>query len=171
VDAPGRLRMADEDAGEEGKRQALKKRRRGRQRIALVVALVVILIPALYLFVIPRTEISVRVFYNESVLNQINVDPQITNSGTNEATAVTLTIAVVNSTDHEMGKKEYSIGEIEPVMGIAKLDALTFRGSQYERYTIVIDIELNAGGTTLSRHWSHNTEEPYLNLDWTDKVA
>jgi len=162
--------MADEDEGGEEALQALRKKRRGRRRIALVTALVVILIPALYFFVIPRTELSVRVFYNESVLNNINVDPQITNTGTNEAESLTLTIAVVNSTDYEMGKKEYSIGDIPPVMGVAKLDALTFRGSQYERYTIVIDIELNAGGTTLTRHWSHNTEEPYLNLDWTDRV-
>lgn len=163
--------MADEDEGGEEALQALRKKRRGRRRIALVIALVVILIPALYFFVIPRTELSVRVFYNESVLNNINVDPQITNTGTNEAESLTLTIAVVNSTDYEMGKKEYSIGDIPPVMGVAKLDALTFRGSQYERYTIVIDIELNAGGTTLTRHWSHNTEEPYLNLDWTDRVS
>jgi len=163
--------MADDDAGGDERRGVLKMRRRGRRRIALVIALVVILIPALYLFVIPRTEVSVRIFYNESVLNNINVDTQISNTGTNEAGSLILTIAVVNSTDYEMGKKEYSIGKIAPVMGIARLDALTFRGNQYERYTIVIDIELNVGGTTLSRHWSHNTEEPYMNLDWTDRVA
>jgi len=163
--------MAGDEEAEDEKRQALRKRRKRRRNMAILIVLVIILIPALYFLVIPRTELSVRVFYNESVLNQINIDPQIANSGTNEATAVTLKIAVVNETDYEMGKKEYSIGEIEPVMGIAKLDPLTFRGSQYERYTIVVDIQWNAGGTTLSRHWSHNTEEPWLNLDWTDKVG
>ena len=163
--------MAGDDAGEEERRAAIQKRRKRRRNIAIVIVLVAILVPALYFFVIPRTEVNVRVFYNESLLNQINIDPQITNTGTNEATAVTLRISVVNATDHEMGKKEYSIGEIEPVMGIAKLDPLTFRGSQYERYTIVVDIEMSAGGTTLARHWSHNTEEPWLNLDWTDKVG
>jgi len=163
--------MAESDAGEDERRGLLKRRRRGRRNIALVIALVVILIPALYLFVIPRTEVNVRVFYNESVLNNINIDPQITNTGTNEATALTLTIAVVNSTDFEMGKKEYAVSGVARVFGVAKLDALTFRGNQYERYTIIIDIEVKAGGTTLSRHWSHNTEEPYLNLDWTDTVS
>ncbi len=163
--------MAGDDEVEEGKRQALQKRRKGRRRIALVIVLVAILIPALYFFVIPRTEVNVRVFYNESVLNQINIDPQITNTGTNEATAVTLRIEVVNSTDNEMGKKEYSVPSVVQVLGVAKLDALSFRGDQYERYTIIIDIELKAGGTTLARHWSHNTEEPWLNLDWTDRVG
>lgn len=145
--------------------------RKGRRRIALAIALVIILIPVLYIFVIPRTEVSVRVFYNESVLNRINIDPQITNTGTNEATDVTLTIAVVNSTDREMGRKVYSIPGIARVFGVARLDAFDFRGDQFERYTIVIDIELSAGGTTLTRHWSHSTEEPWLNLDWTDKVS
>jgi hypothetical protein len=170
VDTAGRLTVAGDDEGEQ-KREAQQKRRKGRRWIAIVIVLVVLLIPALYFLIIPRTDVSVRVFYNESVLNQINVDPQIINTGTNEVESVTLRISVVNSTDYDMGQKEYSIGEIAPVTGVAKLDSLTFRGDQYDRYTIIIDIELNAGGTTLSRHWSHNTEEPWLNLDWTDKVA
>jgi len=79
-------------------------RRRRNRRMALAVVLVIILIPLLYVFVIPRTEVSVRVFYNESMLNRIFVDPEIANTGTNEVSAVTLRIAVVNSTDFEMGK-------------------------------------------------------------------
>jgi hypothetical protein len=146
-------------------------RRRRNRRMALAVVLVIILIPLLYVFVIPRTEVSVRVFYNESMLNRIFVDPEIANTGTNEVSAVTLRIAVVNSTDFEMGKKEYSVPGITQVFGLAKLDAIGFRGDQYERYTIIIDIELTAGGTVLSRHWSHSTEEPWLNQDWTDKVG
>lgn len=163
--------MAGDGNGVEPGSQAPRTRRRRRRRIGLAVALIIVLIPVLYIFVIPRTDVAVKVFYNESMLNQINFDPQITNAGTNEATAVTLRLSVVNSTDFEMGRKEYSIREIEPVTGVARLDALNFRGNQYERYTIIIDIELSAGGTTLSRHWSHSTEEPWLNQDWTDKVA
>jgi hypothetical protein len=158
------------ESGEE-RREARQKRRKSRRRIAIVIVLIVILIPALYFLVIPRTDVSVRVFYNESVLNQINVDPQIINTGTNEVESVTLRISVVNSTDYDMGHKEYSITEIAPVTGVAKLDSLTFRGDQYDRYTIIIDIDLTAGGTTQSRHWSHNTEEPWMNQDWTDKVG
>ena len=163
--------MAGDGEAMAEKRPDQDGRRRRRRRIGLAVAIAIILIPAMYFFVIPRTEINVRVFYNETLLNHIYIDPQITNTGTNEATAVTLRIAVVNSTDSEMGRKEYSINEIEPVMGVARLDALNFRGDQYERYTILIDIELRAGGATLSRHWSHSTEEPWLNQEWTDKVG
>lgn len=152
-------------------REARRRRRRSRKRIALAVVLVIILVPLLYLFVIPRTDVSVRVFYNESVLNQINIDAQITNTGTNEATGVTLTVAVVNSTDAEMAKREYSVPSIAQVFGVAKLDSLSFRGNQFEKYTITIDIELSAGGTTHRRHWSHDTEEPWLNQDWTDRVS
>ncbi len=163
--------MEDGAVSGEGMDRPARKRGGGRRRIAMAVAIVIILIPVLYFFVIPRTDVNVRIFYNESVLNRINIDPQLTNPGTNEATAVTLTIAVVNSTDREMGRKVYSIPSIARVFGVTRLDAFGFRGDQYERYTIVIDIELRAGGTTLTRHWSHNTEEPWLNLDWTDRVT
>jgi len=154
-------------AGENGKR----RRWSGRRKAALLIVSVIIIIPLLYFFVIPRTELSVKVYYNESVLNQINIDPEIRNSGTNELTALTLRVAVVNSTDWEMGSKEYTIGSVAPVFGVARLDALTFRGDQYERYTFVIDLEFSAGGTVHTRHWSHDTQEPWLNQDWTDKVG
>lgn len=154
-------------AGEDGKR----RRWSGHRKAALLIVSVIIIIPLLYSFVIPRTELSVKVYYNESVLNQINIDPEIRNGGTNELTALTLRVAVVNSTDREMGSKGYTIGSVAPVFGVARLDALTFRGDQYERYTIVIDLEFSAGGTVHTRHWSHDTQEPWLNQDWTDKVG
>ena len=160
-----------EGEGESEGREARRRRRRSRKRLALAVVLVIILVPLLYLFVIPRTDVSVRVFYNESVLNQINVDAQISNTGTNEATDVTLTVTVVNSTDAEMARREYSVPSIAQVFGVAKLDSQSFRGDQFEKYTIIIDIELRAGGMTHRRHWSHDTEEPWLNQDWTDRVS
>ncbi|MBM4249977.1 MAG: hypothetical protein FJ149_11225 [Euryarchaeota archaeon] len=163
--------MGDAGAPDEQEPGPRQGRRRSRRRIAAAVVVVAVLVPLLYLFVIPRTEVVVRVHYNESVLNQINIDPQISNPGTNEATAVTLRIAVVNSTDAEMGKREYTVARIAQVFGVAKLDALTFRGDQYEKYTIIIDIELSAGGQTHKRHWSHSTAEPWLNQDWTDRVS
>jgi hypothetical protein len=148
------------------------RRRRGRhRRLALLAVAVIVIIPLLYFFVIPRTELAVKVSYNESVLNRINVAAQLKNSGTQEVTDVDLDVSVVNSTDSGMGSREYSVGTVAPYMGVAKLQSLTFRGDQYERYTIVVTISFSAGGERHSRHFSHDTQEPWMNQDWTDVIS
>jgi len=131
-----------EDAGE----AAPVKKRRGRLMLAVAIILVVVLIPMLYFVVIPRTELTLKVYYNESVLNQINVDSELRNGGTVAVDDLTLEISVVNSTDQEMGEHNYTVGSIAPFSGPERLEAITFRGSQYEDYTIMIDLQFSSGG-------------------------
>ena len=146
--------------------------RSGRKiKIAAAVILVVILIPLLYFVIIPRTELTLKVYYNESLLNQINVDPELRNGGTVSVDDLTLKISVLNSTDGEMGHKDYVESSIGPFSGPTKLDAISFRGSQYEEYTIFIELHFSSGGRDFDRHWSHDTEEPWMNQEFTETVS
>ena len=148
-----------------------RRRRRRRRRAVWLVVVIVIIIPLLYFFVIPRTELAVKVYYNESMLNQINVATELRNSGTAEVSDIDLDVTVVNSTDQGMGSREYSVGTVAPYMGVAKVPSITFRGDQFDRYTIIVDISFSAGGQSHSRHFSHDTQEPWMNQDWTDTVS
>lgn len=147
------------------------KRRRGKLMLAVAAVLVVVLIPLLYFVVIPRTELTLKVYYNESVLNQINVDSELRNGGTVAVDDLTLEISVVNSSDQEMGGQNYTVRSIAPFSGPEKLEAITFRGSQYDEYTIIIDLQFSSGGRGYSGHWSHGTEEPWMNQDFTETVS
>jgi hypothetical protein len=60
---------------------------------------------------------------------------------------------------------------IAPFSGPERLDAITFRGSQYEEYTIIIELHFSSGGRGFSGHWSHDTEEPWMNQDFTETVS
>jgi hypothetical protein len=155
---------------EESEVIVVKAKGRRKLKLAAAVLLVIVLIPLLYFVIIPRTELTLKVFYNESLLNQINVDSELRNGGTVSADDISLEISVVNSTDAQMGQGNYS-GSIGPFSGPKKLDAITFRGSQYEDYTIIIDLKFSSGGRDYSRHWSHDTEEPWLNQEFTETVS
>ena len=156
---------------EEAEAAAPVKKRRGRLMLVVAVVLVVVLILLLYYVVIPRTELTLKVYYNESVLNQINVDSELRNGGTVAVDDLTLEISVVNSTDQQMGEHNYTVRTIAPFSGPERLEAITFRGSQYEDYTIIIDLQFNSGGRAYSGHWSHETEEPWMNQDFTETVS
>ncbi|MEM4728238.1 MAG: hypothetical protein QXH42_00550 [Thermoplasmata archaeon] len=145
----------------------LKKRRR---RAVALVALLIVLPPLLYFVVIPRTELKVRVFYNEGVLNRINIDPELRNAGTLALERVILRVEVVDSKDSEMGEREYRVSSVPAFAPPHRLDALTFRGDQYDSYTIIITIEFVAGGKCFKARWSHTTGEPWMNQEWEDTV-
>ncbi|MGQ9583457.1 MAG: hypothetical protein ACUVV6_08115 [Thermoplasmatota archaeon] len=146
------------------------KRRKNRRRAALLILLLALAPPLLYLTVIPRTELILRVFYNEGVLNQINVDPELRNAGTLEVGGVELELAVLSSRDEEMAAAGYNVSSVPPLGGLSRLRALTFRGDQYEGYTIVIDLRFRSGGRVFTAHWSHTTAEPWMNQEWRDIV-
>jgi len=147
------------------------KRRRGRLMGAVLIVLVVVLIPLLYFVVIPRTDLTLKVYYNESMLNQINVDSELRNGGTVAVDGLVLEISVVNSTDQQVGGQNYTVTSIGPFSPPEKLQAISFRGDQYEGYTIIIDLTFRAGGRSFSEHWSHETKEPWMNQDFTETVS
>jgi hypothetical protein len=162
---------ADGDGRGEAAEVAPVKKGRTRLKMAAAVLLVVIIIPLLYFVIIPRTELTLKVSYNESLLNQINVDPELRNGGTVGISGLVLNITVVNSTDSEMGSREYSVSSISPFSGPARLPVLSFRGDQYDEYTILIELSFSAGGQAYSRHWSHETDEPWMNQDFMETVS
>ena len=147
------------------------KRRRGRLMGAVLIVLVVVLIPLLYFVAIPRTDLTLKVYYNESMLNQINVDSELRNGGTVAVDGLVLEISVVNSTDQQVGGQNYTVTSIGPFSPPEKLQAISFRGDQYEGYTIIIDLTFRAGGRSFSEHWSHETKEPWMNQDFTETVS
>lgn len=161
--------VRDVEAEEVGQLLPVKKRGRGRMLVVAVVA-VLVLIPLLYFVVIPRTELTLKIYYNESLLNQINVDAELRNGGTVSVDDVALEISVVNSTDQEQAGHNYTPSSIAP-HATYRGEAMTFRGSQYEDYTILIDLRFSAGGRSYSEHWSHETKEPWMNQEFTEMVS
>ena len=156
---------------EEVKEAAPVKKGRRKLKLAAAVVLVIVLVPLLYFVVIPRTELTLKIYYNESLLNQINVDSELRNGGTVGVDDITLEISVVNFTDAQMGHQNYSVPSVGSFSAPQKLDAITFRGSQYEEYTIIIDLHFSSQGRDFSGHWSHDTEEPWMNQDFTETVS
>jgi hypothetical protein len=142
-----------------------------RRNIAIGVALLIIIPAILYVGVIPRTEFTVKVRYNEGLLNQINIATELRNTGTIDAGSIKLEVSIVNSTDMEMGNAEYLVSYVGVHQSPHRLDTLTFRGNQLERYTVLIDLEFTSGSSTFSHHWSHNTAEPWINQDFVDTVS
>jgi hypothetical protein len=147
------------------------KKSRRKLKLAAAVVMVIIVVPLLYFVIIPRTELSLKIYYNESVMNQINFDTELRNGGTVPIDDITLEISVVNSTDAQMGHQNNSVQNIGPFSAPKDLDAISFRGSQYEQYTIIIDLHFSSQGRDFSNHWSHQTEEPWMNQDFTETVS
>ncbi len=146
------------------------RRRRARRRAALLALLLALAPPLLYLTVIPRTELTLSLFYNEGILNQINVDAELRNAGTLEARGVELRIEVVSSRDEEMAAAEYSVASLSHMGGLSRLRALTFRGDQYEAYTIIAHLSFRSGERLFTAQWSHTIAEPWMNQEWRETL-
>ena len=142
-----------------------------RRKVAVAVALLIIIPAVLYFGVVPRTELTLKVRYNEGILNQINIASELRNTGTIDAGSIKLELSVSNRSDTEMGKAEYLISIVAAHAGPYRPDTLTFRGNQLERYTIIVELEFSSGSRTFTRHWSFNTAEPWMNQDFSDTVS
>jgi len=116
-----------------------------RRRVWLVVAVIVIIACAVWFYGIPRTDAELVVRYNEGLLGGVNVDARIENHGTRALDALTVTVAVQDSTDTPVAETYEWDGRVA-AHSDAGLEAVHFQGDQWMTYDIFVSWEFDSAG-------------------------
>src|SRR3990172_8564462 len=78
----------------------LPRRLRARRLKVVGIGLTALLLPVLlWGLVIPRTDVTVTVWFNEGMLNAINVDSKVSNGGTLVLQGLEVSVEVFNASD------------------------------------------------------------------------
>lgn len=143
-------------------------RRKKRRVVVLAVVLLVIALPAGWYAVTPRAQATLLLHYNESLLNTINIDGKLRNTGTGELSNLRVNISVLNPDDNREATAEEEAGSL-PSFGQWVFHGLRFNGDQTAGYTLLVKVTFaGEGGGTVSRSVTLRTEEPFLNLKWEE---
>lgn len=116
-----------------------------RRRVWLVVALIVIVACAVWFYGLPRTDAELVVRYNEGLLGGVNVDARIENHGTRALDALTVTVAVQDSTDMPVAETYEWDGRVA-AHSEEGLEAVHFQGDQWQTYHIFVSWEFDSAG-------------------------
>lgn len=115
------------------------------RRIWLVVVVIAIIACAVWFYGLPRTDAELVVQYNEGLLGGVNVDARVENHGTRALEALTVTIAVQDSTDTPVAETYEWDGRVAPHTETG-LEAVHFQGDQWETYHIFVSWEYDSAG-------------------------
>jgi len=163
--------LEDEELGPLPKpRKAFKWTPKKAVAVGVLVGLV---LPAiLYGFVIPRADVTVRTWFNEGLLNAMTVDAKVINDGTVEVSNLDINISVMKDVKgvevHVADLTGYSssVG----FMSDKKFDSITFHDDQNAKYILVIKISFNAGGTHITKSYTHRVNSAVMNTYFNDHI-
>jgi len=141
-----------------------------RSRMAAAILVTAIIVLALYYLAIPRADAELVVQYNEGLLGGVNVDARLENHGTRGIEGATVTITVQNSTDSPVGGPETFEGRVG-AHSRASLEAVSFRGDQWETYHIFVSWEFECAGKHYSGTEHLSTPGEEMNVWFTVKMA
>jgi hypothetical protein len=163
--------LADEELGPLPKPH--KKFKWTPKKAVAVVVLVGLVLPALlYGFVIPRADVTVRTWFNEGLLNAMTVDTKVINDGTVEVTNLDINISVMKDVKgvevHVADLTGYSssVG----MMSEKKFTSITYHDDMNAKYILEIKVSFDAGGTHITKSYTHRVNEPVMNLYFNDRV-
>jgi hypothetical protein len=139
-------------------------------RIAATVVVALLVVLVLYYLVVPRASADVVIRYNEGLLGGINVDARIENHGTRAIEAATITITVQNSTDSPVGGPARFDGRVG-AHSKASMDAISFKGDQWETYHIFVSWDFDCAGKHYSGSDYFSTGGDEMNVWFTKKIA
>lgn len=149
---------------------------KGFKRVLYVFVFLIILlvvIPLLYYYVIPRFEIRVTTMYHEEIVfggvGHIKVAVNIENTGTIVLDEVTVDINVVNDTRALRGHKIENFKSVHAGESVAL--SVDFSGSHYKDYYITIYLNVSYGSETkrtLITHSVIDSKNNAMNIEWTD---
>ena len=149
----------------------LRRRLRQRRTKAALILLAVIALPlVLWVFVIPRTDVTITVWYNEGLLNAINVDTKIVNDGTTTLGGVSVHIQVFNDTDRLMAEQQFDANQSVPMYRSLPVPNLSFQGDQRQEYRLLVEVTFTTDGKSFSSSHTYRTDEPALNAIFSSKV-
>ena len=163
--------MEDEDLGPMPKPH---KKFKWTPKKAIVVGLLVCLVlPAvLYGFIIPRADVTVRTWFNEGLLNSITVDAKVINDGTVEVSNLDLNISVMK----EVKGVEVHIADLASysssvaIFSEKKFDSINFHDDENAQYVIEVKVSFDAGGSQVSKSYTHHVDQSYMNLYFNDQI-
>ena len=141
-----------------------------RYKVVGAIVLAIIIVLALYYMVIPRADAELVLQYNEGLLGGVNVDGRLENHGTRAIEGAVMTLNVQNSTDSPVGETvtfEGSVGAHET----ASLEAVSFRGDQWETYHIFVSWEFDCAGKHYSGTSHLSTPGEDMNVWFTVNLA
>jgi hypothetical protein len=142
--------------------------------IPAVIVLVLLIGAGVYLYVIPRSGLSVRTIYHETpggggTGGVINVNIVMENTGNQGVDGLSFEIGIKNSTGAYMTGRSGQDLSIPP--GKNAEIKLNFVGSQYDTYEIKIHIRFDSGGDTTISDLLHRTVEDEMNLVFEDDLG
>ena len=145
-------------------------RRLPLRRFAVAILVIVVVIAALYSFVVPRADAELVIQYNEGIMGGINVDARLENHGTRDMTDVTVTILVQDSTDARMAEPMVYEGFVAS-HDEAGLDTISFAGDQWETYHIFVEWSFECAGKTYTGSEHYETKGDAMNVWFTEELT
>jgi len=141
--------------------------------LVIVIILILIISQILYYFVLPRVTVDLRTVYHEATGGGgtgglININSEITNSGTVDINSLEITIIVLNSTDVMMINENYYHGLLTP--GESHEIKLVTNGNCYEDYYITVDIHFETTNQEFSEKFNYRTHEDAMNIGFHDSI-
>ena len=142
-----------------------------RARRAVLATGVALLLFAAWWWVIPRTDVTLEAQYHEGLFNKIAVDMRIDNGGTLTLAPLQVRLVVTDLTQNA------SVGFLILNTTLAphrtlNLNALEFKGDQVETsYLISILVTFNTPSGRVTKSFDFRTEEPFMNLYFSGRVA
>lgn len=154
--------------GINGKFSSLSLKQKKQIVIAIIALGIILILLISYLYIIPRTRLTVKTLFNEN-FSGIAVGCYIKNSGNRDIKDFSIYMEIRNSTKVVMDSCNYSRKLIEPGEDFFTPN-LQFYGDQYEEYTIILEIEFWSEDKLYKETIKH-TAKDYLNLKWEDKIS
>jgi len=142
-----------------------------RARRAVLAAGLALLLFAAWWWVIPRTDVTLVAQYHEGLFNKIAVDLRVDNGGTLLLAPLQVRLVVTDLTQNA------SVGFLTINTTLAphrsfNLNALEFKGDQVlTNYLISIVITFTTSSGHVTKTFEFRTEEPYMNLYFSGRVA
>ena len=143
------------------------KQKRQMIIVMMVIAVISILVIS-YIYIIPRTELTVKTIFNEN-FSGIAVGCKIKNSGNKDIDDFSIHMEIRNSTKGVMDELNFTRKSIRPGEEFDTTN-LQFYGDQFETYTIILEIEFKSDGKSYKDTIKH-TAKDYMNLTWDDKIT
>lgn len=152
---------------------AVGENRRRRWLVPVMAIAIVVVGFVAYQWIIPRTNLEVRIVYHESPSGGgtggvMNINVLLTNKGNREISELYCMVIV-----REAGGKEVArnlVEEMDLGAGSNAEITLTFIGSQYKNYDISTELDFATAGGSREKMLEYTTSEEQMNLVFVENI-
>jgi hypothetical protein len=142
--------------------------------LPLAVLLVILLVFSSYQWLIPRTDLEVRTVYHEAPGGggtgaTLNVNILLTNLGNREISSLKCDVIVSVQGGGQM--RRHSLPPDSLSRGENVEMKLSFIGSQYDNYSIDLDVSFDCSGDSYYEEWAYTTKEDVMNIVFVEHMG